>query len=211
MEIIRSSKEKFIPLDMFQSSDKVLQPCICYHCYEELSDKEISTKIISAKGNCFRNEIVNELNNFRKSEFEMREIVIFGDSHEVSNLRKNLMSDVWNLFCKLGLNGLVQTANDPFFYYEDFKKETYQLMSEAKYELIYTPKETDSKGVAIASFNYIGEYLCRKYNIKKGNKIANSACIAFGIDRWSEAIINRYGNTKNNWPQLLKNEWSYNE
>lgn len=116
----------------------ILQPCICYHCYEELQGKVLSDGItLTAKGKCFRHEIEWRKDNFRRSEFTMREIVFIGREEWVRETRNRIMEDVWNLFESVGLKGEITTAKDPFFFSQDLKtKGTYQMMSNAKYELI---------------------------------------------------------------------------
>ncbi|SDT35576.1 tRNA synthetase class II core domain (G, H, P, S and T) [Paenibacillaceae bacterium GAS479] len=192
---IESYDESFV----FQG--EILQPCICYHCYEELQGKTLfDGKVLTGKGKCFRHEIEWRKDNFRRSEFTMREIVYIGIEESVVDTRNQIMEDVWSLFESLGLKGRISTATDPFFFSQDLKtKGTYQMMSNAKYELLVTT--SNGKEVSIASFNYCQNMLCSKYEIKGRDEAAlHSGCVAFGIDRWKEALKDLHGRDSKKWP-----------
>ncbi|MDT9722455.1 hypothetical protein QVE09_26490 [Paenibacillus sp. ClWae2A] len=182
---------------------EILQPCICYHCYEELQGKLLTQgKILTGKGKCFRNEIEWRKDKYRHSEFTMREIVFVGEKEWVVNTRDRIMDEVWSFFDSIGLKGKIENATDPFFFSQDLKtKGTYQLISNAKYELIVTT--LNCKRSSIASFNYCQDTLCSKYEIKDQNESALfSGCIAFGIERWKEAFIDLHGRDMKNWPRM---------
>lgn len=189
--------------DSFVFQGEILQPCICYHCYEELQGQSLlDAKILTAKGKCFRHEIEWRKDNYRRCEFTMREIVFMGTENSVVHIRDQIMEDVWCLFESLGLKGRIATATDPFFSSRDLKtKGTYQMMSNAKYELLVTI--SSGKEVSIASFNYCQDMLCSKYEIKSNHKAAlHSGCVAFGIDRWKEALNDIHGRDLKKWPEI---------
>lgn len=185
------------------SCKEILQPCVCYHVYDELTEsKQIGTLVYTAKGRCYRNELKWKEDNFRKKEFNMREIVFIGKPEEVTKIRKDLLDEIWGYFVKLGLSGIVQTANDPFFYLNTFNKANYQLMSSAKYELLYERQNREFS--AIASFNNCGNYLCRSYGIKNTeDQYMHSGCVALGLDRWLAALKDNFGENIENWPDYL--------
>ncbi|MFD1886795.1 phosphopantetheine-binding protein [Paenibacillus wenxiniae] len=184
---------------------EILQPCICYHCYEEQQGSRSSTRrMMTAKGKCFRNEIAWRKDEFRRTEFMMREIVFVGDQEWVMDKRNAIMDEVWELFTGLGLIGKIETATDPFFFSQDVKtKGTYQMVSNAKYEL--AAMRVNGQESSIASFNYCEDVLCGKYDIRDehGNGMY-SGCVAFGMDRWKEAFLERYGRDQSEWPTIAK-------
>ncbi|OIK06807.1 aminoacyl--tRNA ligase-related protein [Bacillus sp. MUM 13] len=182
-----------------------LQPCICYHCYEEWADKKMTAGIISAKGRCFRHELKGERNINRKTEFTMREIVFVGNQEAVDNLRDSIMDETWKLFNELGFTGKIVTASDPFYYSDELGKISYQKLSNTKYEL-KVDSNIKSASVAIASFNNCFDQLSRKFNIKNssGDEFLSSGCVAFGLDRWVNTFITCYGTDKNQWPEPVK-------
>ncbi|MDF9506817.1 hypothetical protein P5808_21800 [Bacillus cereus] len=186
----------------FQNSGRFLQPCICYHCYSEWKNQQFHVpQVITAKGNCFRHEIPWRINPLRKLEFTMREIVFIGSGEQVLELRMKILEEVWNLFNDLGLNGKVVTASDPFFFYEDMDKATFQKMANAKYELVAVMNGESS---SIASFNYCSDSLCKSFSIKDGNgESLHSGCVAFGIDRWLQMFLKKHGKNKAGWPKKI--------
>lgn len=200
---IRESAASVIPADLFQSQGAFLQPCVCYHCYAEIQQTEQSEIVFTLKGRCFRHEIQWRLNQFRRNEFTMREIVFMGDHEFVEGKRIQIMEEVWELFCTLGLYGQIVTARDPFFHYDDMKtKGAVQLMADAKYELEFTSVNGNTS--SIASFNNCQDTLCDKFEITdSAGQILHSGCVAFGIDRWRAALFERYGADKQNWPLSL--------
>ncbi|EFM09699.1 tRNA synthetase class II (G H P and S) [Paenibacillus curdlanolyticus YK9] len=186
----------------FQKADYYLQPCICYHVYEELSGQQVSgVHLYTAEGRCFRHEAEWRLNAFRRNEFSMREIVMVGTSADITEIRQRIIDDVWELFVKLGLNGTVQTANDPFFTTDGLDKLVFQLMSSAKYELI---AQCGTISSAISSFNHSGDVIAKKFQITgPDGEAAHSGCVGFGIDRWIQALAHRYGDDLQQWPLTM--------
>ncbi len=185
---------------------EILQPCICYHCYEEQQgSRSGQRRVLTAKGKCFRNEIAWRKDQFRRTEFMMREIMFVGDQEWVIEMRNAIMDEVWELFDSIGLTGKIETATDPFFFSQDVKtKGAYQMVSNAKYELAAV--RSNGQESSIASFNYCEDVLCGKYDIRDeaGNGMY-SGCVAFGIDRWKEAFLDRYGRDPSQWPAINAN------
>ncbi|USD84366.1 hypothetical protein M5E02_08185 [Bacillus safensis] len=198
---IREKHHGFLP-EHFQQAGRFLQPCICYHCYEEWEGKTYTdNQMMTAAGQCFRHEISWKVDPLRKLEFSMREIVFIGDKEYINETRKTLLEHTWQCFHQLGLSGKVTTANDPFFFYDDMDKANYQLMANSKYELVAV---TEKKDVSIASFNDCGEMLCERFQIKGEDDMPlYSGCAAFGIDRWVQVFLQTYGRNRKNWPDEM--------
>lgn len=176
----------------FKKRKKYLRPCICYSAYNELKDtKLVKNLAITSGGKCFRNELEWKLDDFRKEEFYMKEIIFIGTKEFVLETRKRLIEKVWNAFNKLSLVGRIETASDPFFYNEDFKKGTFQKLADTKYELIGVHGNGET---SLASFNFCGQSLCKAYNIRDlENDCLYSGCVAFGLDRWVSLVKDIYG------------------
>lgn len=193
---IKTIKEKnfnTIPDEYFTSEESYLQPCLCYHCYQELENGTLTDlKVFTARGKCFRHEVPWKVNHLRKNEFTMREIVFIGESKQIYELRSKIVEDVWDIFEALGLSGALVTSSDPFFHYEDMKsKGAVQLLSDAKFELdAYLSK---GKKTSIASFNYCNDLLCKSFHIKnKEGSYLHSGCVGFGLERWKEVVKDRH-------------------
>ncbi|WP_442602781.1 hypothetical protein [Paenibacillus sp. KN14-4R] len=194
----RGNAEKNCYEKSLSNHGEFLQPCICYHCYEEFQEKKVTNKIITGKGKCFRQEVEWRKDNFRKNEFLMREIVFIGQKDWVINMRNEIMEQVWCFFESIGLKGKVITATDPFFFSHDIHtKGTFQMISNSKYELVV--RTMSGKEISIASFNYCQDLLCTKYEITDEKNIPlYSGCVAFGLDRWKEVIKENRDYKQNN-------------
>ncbi|RKP54432.1 amino acid--ACP ligase [Cohnella endophytica] len=186
-------------------SKYALSPAICFHCYEELTGSRLSQSLVlTARGLCSRHEATWRLGKHRLNNFSMREIVLFGTDAFVESIRRSCMDEAWQLFESFGLEGRIETASDPFYFSEDTAKGQHQLMANKKYELIVT---IGSEVFSIASFNHMGNTLCKPFDIcDTNNKFLNSGCIGFGIDRWVYALLKTYGTQLESWPQLFQDK-----
>lgn len=187
-----------------QPSEFLLSPAVCFHCYEELQDQTLTEPIvITANAPCYRHEAQWRVNNYRRKEFYMREIVYVGPSQFVEDTRHQLMDRIWWIFDEMGFHGKVETASDPFYFVEDQDKGLHQLFTKMKYELVVVLKNGES--FAIASFNNVAHSLCSVYNIKsESGEYMHSGCAAFGLDRWVYALLVEFGTDLSAWPDSIK-------
>lgn len=191
MQEVRSRLRDNVPLHhLLQPSGMYLQPCVCYHVYEERSGKRSGPPagngssrlaaeaeaegavssgpklaLYSAYGRCFRHEHTSRIDGSRLREFGMFEIVYIGGAQEVRDMRLKLMDDTWRLFGQLGLEGYVETASDPFFLPEDTDRRLFQLAAESKFELRFAPGGESASDYAVTSFNVCGDVLCKAFGI----------------------------------------------
>ncbi|MDQ0417970.1 seryl-tRNA synthetase [Croceifilum oryzae] len=204
LEILEKVREGQSYDELARVKPYVLTPAVCFHCYEELSDQKLDQPIIlTSKGNCFRHEATWRVGNHRLNEFQMREIVFMGDKEFVESLRQSILEEVWQLFESLGLQGRVETANDPFYFSQDAYKKNYQLMSDIKYELIVELAEKSA--FSIASFNNVRDTLCQQFHITSQDGVSlHSGCVAFGLDRWVYALLSKFGKDLQSWPEPVR-------
>ncbi|GBF75032.1 amino acid--ACP ligase [Paenibacillus sp. 598K] len=183
--------------------ERALTPAVCFHCYEEFSDSIVDQPVvISSAGHCFRHEATWRKSSYRLKEFQMREIVYLGDEQTVSELRSAIMTEVWTLFCELGLTGRIETAADPFYYPQDNPMAFHQIMAEMKYELV---AQTGDEQFSIASFNHVHDSLTRQFRITdRSRQPVHSGCVAFGVDRWVYLLLCEYGPDLDEWPDRVK-------
>ncbi len=188
MQEIRTRLEDNAPLhELLQPSGMYLQPCVCYHVYEERSGTRSGSPagngsgngsgaaeavssgpqlaLYSAYGPCFRHEHASRIDESRLREFGMFEIVYIGGAQEVRDMRLKLLEDTWRLFGQLGLEGYVETASDPFFLPEDTDRRLFQLAAESKFELRFAPGGESASDYAVTSFNVCGDVLCKAFGI----------------------------------------------
>ncbi|MFD2673360.1 aminoacyl--tRNA ligase-related protein [Marinicrinis sediminis] len=188
----------------FESSDLYLQPCLCFHVYDELAtvQQEEGLQLFSAEGPCYRHEHRGRLSPSRLREFRMREIVYVGEGKPVADMRDQLIEDAWSWFQELGLRGYVETATDPFYFHEDHALMFFQSSGALKYELRF--QLDDNTDFSIASFNLCGHVLCNSFGVQSCYGEVHSGCTGFGIDRWLQAIVAVHGNQRKQWPEALR-------
>lgn len=204
-KILASAKSGRDFTGIARPTELVLAPAVCYQVYDELAGRRLFTStVVTAAGSCYRHEAPWRIDYWRALEFHMREIVFLGSQSFVNETRHQLLEITWTWFRELGLSGAVETASDPFYFSKDYVKQHRQLRDGTKYELVvnipHGPK------VALASFNDVGQDLCRPFGIVDADGQAEfSGCVGFGLERWSRALIFAYGSNMQNWPLALRN------
>lgn len=203
--ILKSFCEEIDPRPLQEPSGKMLSPATCFHCYEEMSNQIVNGNLaIVAKSRCFRHEAAHRVAAHRLTEFNMIELIYIGDKDYTINTRNNLMSQVWELFCDLGLVGLIESASDPFYFPQDGLKTQFQLLAETKYELIAYSRQ-GKENFSVASFNYVSDSLCKSFNIQGiDGKFPHSGCVAFGIERLALSLFYRHGLDFAQWPEKTR-------
>ena len=58
--------------------------------------------------------------------------------------------------------------------------------------------------VAAASFNLHGTCFTQPMDIRVGDGLADTACVAWGIERWMAAVVARWGGRVADWPAALR-------
>src|SRR3989344_2462423 len=189
------------PLNHTKTPKYLLQQAVCYHSYSELTNSKLTKDfyILTAVGNCFRFEGKALTDSpERLWDFTMREIIFFGSSKKVTEIRKRLVTEVIWFVNKLGLTSHLEEATDPFFLGTSRGKLLIQKLKKLKQEL--RAPLTSKKNIAIASFNNHEGFFTEKTNIRLPNKkFAHSGCVAFGLERWAYVFLTKYGADKKKW------------
>lgn len=171
-----------------------LSPAVCYHTYAQFAGRTLARPVlVTARGKCFRNE--DRVLSFgrRQVEFEMREIILLGPGDWIDQCLPELQRQVEAVAAELGIRGQWKTAEDPFFLPRALGKALLQRLKETKKE--YCLQDSDS--LAIASVNRHGTFFGERFCISNPDQSpVHSACVAFGLDRWTAA---------RNRPQFLEN------
>lgn len=191
-------------LSILSNPQFALSPSACFHTYVEYKDKILEKKsVFSFTQSVFRNEgrlNYDELGRLR--DYHVREIVFFGDDTYVKEQRKHLMDLTLEVMKQWGINGVIQTASDPFVLPKMQKYKKIQLLDASKYEvrLNVSPK----KDIAVASFNLHGTAFTQPFNIRIHNcEEAVTGCVGYGIERWVLAFLCQFGVSVENWPDCI--------
>jgi seryl-tRNA synthetase len=186
----------------FQSqTDLMMLPAACYPVYPALAARGPvgpGGLTVDIGGSwVFRHE--PSLDPARRQAFRMHEIVRVGEPDAVEQWRSEWAQKGIELFGKLGLEGALANANDPFFGRVGRLLAASQSAEELKWELevqIAGPEPT-----ACASFNYHMDHFGHVWDLKLSDGApAHTACAAFGQDRIVLALLRTHGLDPDKWP-----------
>lgn len=183
------------------------QNAVCDNIWESIENSVIDKfTTYTSLGICSRTERNQTYFLERMNVFHMREIVAAGTKTDVINFRKRAISFVVKLGKELGLNFLLEEANDPFFIEDSNKMSSANLDLPEVVKIEYRPYLYDNKSLACASFNVHGNFFAKKFHYSNKNSEENiwTSCIAFGLERWCWAILVQFGTNKDKWPKLLR-------
>jgi hypothetical protein len=168
------------------------QPAVCYQVYEQLAGRCLATPLtLTSVGRCRRNE--KSWDDARLHEFTMREVVLVGPAPWVKEQRRSWSDRIVEFAGGIGLRASLEVATDPFFTSENTEgRKLLQQLKELKLEL--QAGIGDDRRIALASLNLHETFFGRRFQISLPNgSPAWSACVAFGLERWSLAAIRQLG------------------
>ena len=178
-------------------ADAALAPAVCYHVYVRLAGRTLAAgraKVLTAQATCWRHEGERLAPLGRGWAFTMREIVCVGSLEAVEAFRQRGMRRATGLAEALGLGGAVVQASDPFFAPTARGKALLQQLKVLKEELMLG-------GLAAASFNNHETFFGDAFGIRlESGAAAASACVAFGLERWTLAFLVAHGPDAAGWP-----------
>ncbi len=181
--------------DLLDAPKHLLTPAACYHFYHRLAGTEIDTPVfLTTKCQCHRREEYY-LPLQRQWCFEMRELVCIGDVGTIDRFTRHCAERVDTLLRELRIEATWKTATDPFFDPAADPKALAQLLEPTKLELCLPG------GLAIASSNRHRSFFGECYDIRLKGRPAESACVAFGLERWLFAMFETHGADASVWPQ----------
>ena len=179
---------------------EVLTPAACYHFYALLQGRSLGhATYLTTRAGCFRRE-THYLPLQRQWNFSMREIVCLGTADEVKAFLQTYRERLEAFFAGIGLPVEWEAATDPFFNPRSNPKYLLQKLDPVKHEMIYRGGGREGEGLAIGSINFHRNYFGEAFGIRRAGEEAFSGCIAFGLERWIFAFLDRYGKDPAAWP-----------
>ena len=192
-------------LDHCGPVDRCLPTTMCYHTFDQFAGCRLDgPMVITARGGSFRHEARYHRTLERLGDFTIRETVFIGDADFVRAARDRLRERVIELVQKLDLAGRCEVANDPFFAAADgAMRVSSQRLLELKHEL-HLEIEPGDRTIAVGSFNLHDQHFGEAFDIRLGDGPAFSACVGFGLERLTYALLCQYGWDMHDWPDVLR-------
>jgi seryl-tRNA synthetase len=186
--------------------DYCLPPTMCFHTFGHYAGRVLESgglHTVTTKGKSFRFESRYATTLERLWDFTIREIVFMGPRDLVLQAREELMEVVFDFMDGLGLAGLCEVGNDPFFCNSDTADRVgAQRMMELKYELRLDVAA--DRSVAVASFNFHDDFFVSSFGITGGDGAQLfSGCAGFGLERLVYAFLCQYGSDPAGWPAAV--------
>lgn len=154
------------------------------------------------QGYCFRHE--PSLDPCRMQSFRQHEFVVVGTPEDAQAHRDTWLERGLALLAGLGLPVEQVLANDPFFGRAGRMLAVNQKSGALKFEIV-CPVSSDANPTAITSANYHLDHFGLPFDIRlPGGEPAHSACIGFGLERITLALLRTHGMRPNAWPDGVR-------
>jgi seryl-tRNA synthetase len=190
-------------------TDLVLKPAACYPVYPAVATRGALPPggvMVDAGGTyVFRHEPSGD--PARLQAFHQREIVRIGEPETVVEWRDRWRDRSLELLRSVGLDATTDVASDPFFGRAGRLLARSQRSQELKFEVVVPiagPEPT-----AVASFNYHQDHFSSVYGIEmdaEGDATAHTACLGFGLERITLALVRAHGLDQDAWPGAVRGE-----
>jgi seryl-tRNA synthetase len=179
-----------------------LNPAVCYHVYAGLAGQTVhAPRLVTAQADCWRHEGARHGTLERGWAFTMREVVFVGDETAARAFLRRAAERATQLAASLGLDTAIAPATDPFFAPTARAKQMVQRLKELKHELLLPIG--DGRTTAAASFNLHDTFFGEAFRIRlPDGRSATTACLAFGLERWTLAFLAAHGPDTAHWPTL---------
>lgn len=175
----------------------VLTPAACHHVYHAHQGEQLpSATYVTTRNTCFRREQRYEPLR-RQWTFTMREIVCLGTAGESATFLAQARATVDHFALLIDLPMDWTPATDPFFRPDRHPGHLLQRIQPVKHEAVY------GGSLALGSVNLHHDHFGSAFGITRDGAPATTACLAFGLERWLYALVDRHGPEPDGWPDLV--------
>jgi len=189
--------------DMLSPTDVMLTPAACYPVYPTFTGLlPQGGKLVTVMNWVFRHEPSDEPT--RLQHFRMREYIRVGQPDDVVTWRDAWLQRGLELLSGLGLPVQSDVASDPFFGRAGKMMAANQVDQRLKFEIL-CPVISREKPTAICSFNWHQDHFSTKFGIRNADtSVAHTACLGFGLERVTLALIRAHGYDPADWPDTVR-------
>ena len=194
--------------DLLDPTAVMLAPAACYPVYPNFSGLlPEGGRLVTVLGWVYRHEPSPEPT--RLQSFRMREYIRVGAPQEVVQWRDDWLARGLDLLRGLGLPAESDVASDPFFGRVGKMMAANQVDQRLKFEIL-APVISQDKPTAICSFNWHQDHFSAKFGIRQADaSVAHTACLGFGLERVTLALIKTHGFEPEAWPEAVRQQlWS---
>lgn len=186
-------------------TEVMLTPAACYPFYPLFSGLlPDGGRLVTTMAWCYRHEPSDEPT--RLQAFRVREFVRLGAPEEVESWRDSWLQRGLELLTSLNLPASPDTASDPFFGRAGKLMATSQLEQRLKFEIV-VPVISKERPTAVCSFNWHQEHFTSVFGISRsGGRVAHTACLGFGLERVTLALIKTHGFEPDRWPASVREQ-----
>lgn len=187
-----------------EATNLMMVPAACYPLYPTAANTVLTEagRLVDLRAFVFRHEPSPD--PARMQIFRQREYVKLGTPEQALNHRNYWLKKAEEMLLSVGLDVKPIVANDPFFGRGGRVMAATQKEQELKYELV-APIASEDKLTAITSSNYHMNHFGDEFNIKTPNgEHAHTACVGFGLERITLALLKKHGFDPDKWPTEVK-------
>jgi seryl-tRNA synthetase len=186
-------------------TDLVLTPAACYPVYPAIAMRgplaAEGVMVDAGAAYVFRHEPSGD--PARMQMFHQRELVRIGAQQTVQAWREHWRERAVELLSGLGLDVQLEVASDPFFGRAGRMLAASQKSQQLKFEI--TAPIAGPERTAVASFNYHQDHFGEAFGIRlEDGSTAHSACLGFGLERITLALLVAHGHASGDWPQAVR-------
>jgi seryl-tRNA synthetase len=188
---------------MLRMTDVTLSPAACYPLYPTLSGSvPREGRVFSMLHWVYRHEPSPEPT--RMQSFRVREMVRVGSREQVVEWRDLWLQRGLSLMTSLGLDARSDVASDPFFGRGGKVLGQSQREQRLKFEVL-VPVISELDPTALCSFNFHQEHFGSTFGINTHDgAVANTACLGFGLERVTMALLKEHGFDPGRWPSSVQ-------
>jgi seryl-tRNA synthetase len=202
-EVLRRAAEGGAWEELLTPTEVALCSAACHPLYPLLVDESLPVEgtLFETQACCFRHEPSDD--PARMQSFRQHEFVYVGSPDGALAHRDTWLARGASLLAALGLDVATVVANDPFFGRAGQLLAAGQREKELKYEIV-APISSDTPG-AISSANFHEDHFGVAFDLSLDDaSVAHTACIGFGLERISLALLHRHGLLVEAWPDEVR-------
>jgi seryl-tRNA synthetase len=182
-------------------ADVTLCSAACHPLYPLLSGALPGPEVFDVCGWVFRAEPSQDI--ARMQAFRQHEMVYLGTPAGAVVHRDTWLDRATTILTGLGLPIERVVANDPFFGRAGRIMAAGQRGEELKYELVCEVSSAE-RPTAITSSNLHRDHFGADFAISLDGAVAHSACVGFGLERITLALLRHHGVQVSDWPASVR-------